>query len=301
MPNETSEPNGRPKLSKRPAKFGSADASCCGALLLLLLLLLLQASFFIFFVAFSGDDSMARSCCTYLLALTIFNSAAALSHPMEHHHHIERLRSFGRPIGAPSPSDNAERDDRPRASVLVPLFEHADNNEDGGAKRTHVLLTKRPENLKSHPGQVCFPGGRQEEGDNGDDCLTALRETKEEVGLDHDRIEPICTWSSIESVNGLCVTPVIARIMGPLSIPSDLTLCPREVEAAFAVPLEYFTDAAGNVAECKDIDWKGSKYTLRTYYYTCPTSRNEYKIWGLTAGIIHHVAQVAYGAGGANN
>ena len=174
----------------------------------------------------------------------------------------------------------------------MPLFEHA---SEGGQKRTHVLLTKRPENLKSHPGQVCFPGGRQEEADNGDDLITALRETNEEVGIGHDRIDPICKWRSIESVNGLCVTPVVGRIKGPFSIHSDLTLCPNEVEAAFAVPLEFFTDEANNVAECKEIDWKGSKFTLRTYYYTCSTSGREFKIWGLTAGIIHHVAEVAFG------
>lgn len=225
------------------------------------------------------------------LTLTILNNTTALAFPMEHH--IERLRSFGLPLDAPS-HPNAERDDRPKASVLVPLFEHAD--PEGGQKRTHVLLTKRPENLKIHPGQVCFPGGRQEEADNGDAVLTALRETKEEVGMDYDRIDPICKWRSIESINGMYVTPVVGRIKDPFNIYSDLTLCPNEVEAAFAVPLQFFIDASNNVAECKEIDWKGSKFTLRTYYYTCSTSGREFKIWGLTAGIIHHVAEVAYGS-----
>ena len=225
------------------------------------------------------------------LTLTILNTTTALSYPMEHH--IERLRSFGLPLDAPSTHPNDKQDDRPKASVLVPLFEHADS--EGGQKRTHVLLTKRPENLKSHPGQVCFPGGRQEEAGNGDVVLTALRETKEEVGMDHDRIVPICKLRSIESVNGLCVTPIIGRIKGSFNIHSDLTLCPNEVEAAFAVPLDFFTDES-NIAECKEIDWKGSKYTLRTYYYTCSSSDREFKIWGLTAGIIHHVAEIAYGS-----
>ena len=213
------------------------------------------------------------------LATTISSTA---SYSMDYH--IERIRSYGRPLDATF--SNAQPDERPKASVLVPLFEHSET------KRTHVLLTKRPENLKSHPGQVCFPGGRQEEGDLGDDVLTALRETKEEVGVDHERIDPICKWNSIESVNGLCVTPVVARIKPPFNIQSDLTLCPREVEAAFSVPIEFFANEK-NVAERKEIDWKGGKFTMRTYYYTCSSSGREFKIWGLTAGIIHHVAQVA--------
>lgn len=225
-----------------------------------------------------------------VLAFLSIPSITPLAYPIMEHH-IERIRSFGRSLDATL--SDAEQDKRPRASVLVPLFEH-DGEEDGGKMRTHVLLTKRPENLKSHPGQVCFPGGRQEAGDKGDDVLTALRETKEEVGVEHGRIDPICKWNSIESVNGLCVTPVVARIKPPFDINSDLTLCPREVEAAFAVPLEYFANDE-NVAKCKEIDWKGSKFTMRTYYYTCSSSGREFKIWGLTAGIIHHVAQVAYG------
>ena len=101
-------------------------------------------------------------------------------------------------------------------------------------------------------------------------------------------------WPELKTRPVLCVTPVVGRIKGPFNIHSDLTLCPNEVEAAFAVPLEFFADA-NNVAECKEIDWKGSKFTLRTYYYTCSTSGREFKIWGLTAGIIHHVAEVAFG------
>jgi len=47
----------------------------------------------------------------------------------------------------------------------------------------YLLLTKRPEKMKSHPGQVCFPGGKQDEADGNDDVFTAVRETWEEVGI----------------------------------------------------------------------------------------------------------------------
>mmetsp|Transcript_26931 Transcript_26931/g.58884 ORF Transcript_26931/g.58884 Transcript_26931/m.58884 type:complete len:212 (+) Transcript_26931:59-694(+) len=201
-------------------------------------------------------------------------------------HHIDRLRSFGHSLDVPHPQRRTHHHAHlPRASVLVGLFQ--DENDE-----THVLLTKRPEKLKSHPGQVCFPGGRQEECDGGNDIATALRETKEEVGVATDSIEPVCIWDSVESVNGLCVTPVIARIKKPFDIEKDLTLCPREVDAAFAVPLRYFADEA-NCASAEEIEWKGGKFTMRTYHYACPLNQREFTIWGLTAGIVHHVAQIA--------
>ena len=201
-------------------------------------------------------------------------------------YHIERLRSFGHSLDVPQRITD-HHTHLARASVLVGLFQ--DENDE-----THVLLTKRPEKLKSHPGQVCFPGGRQEPCDGGSDVATALRETNEEVGVATDYIEPICLLDSVESANGLCVTPVIARIKKPLDIEKDLTLCPNEVDAAFAVPLGYFADEA-NCANMEEVDWKGGKFTMRTYYFTCELSQREFKIWGLTAGIIHHVAQIACG------
>ena len=201
-------------------------------------------------------------------------------------HHIERLRSFGHSLDGAPPRRTGRHARLPRASVLVGLFEGED-------KETHVLLTKRPENLKSHPGQVCFPGGRQEECDGGNDVMTAIRETQEEVGVAMESIEAICIWNSVESVNGLCVTPVIARLKTPFNIEKDVTLCPREVEAAFTVPLRYFWDEA-NCASAEDIEWRGGRFTMRKYYFTCEVSKREFKIWGLTAGIVHHVAQIAY-------
>ena len=72
-----------------------------------------------------------------------------------------------------SNKDRPQHSSLPRASVLVPLFfDEADGTDD----QPRLLLTQRPMRLSSHPGEVCFPGGRQEPSDDGDDVTTALRE-----------------------------------------------------------------------------------------------------------------------------
>lgn len=172
----------------------------------------------------------------------------------------------------------------PRASVLVPLFQ----KDDG---QLHVLLTQRPLHLKSHPGEVCFPGGRQDPEDNGDDVVTALREAQEEVGLESDCITTLCRLSTEESKNGLCVTPIVA-LLNPPTVVEQLQASEAEVAAIFTVPLSFFLDD-DNLTDKFDVPWSGSIFTVRTYMYA--TADNTFKIWGLTAHIIHRVACIAAG------
>eukprot|EP00978_Attheya_sp_CCMP212_P033096 scaffold132089_cov47-Attheya_sp.AAC.2 len=199
---------------------------------------------------------------------------------------IERLRAIG---GLKSRTHHQSEvpphhASLPRASVLVPLF------EEGSSSELHVLLTKRPTHLKSHSGQVCFPGGRQEEEDGGDDVQTALRETHEEVGLASDCIDPICRLATMESVNGLCVTPIVAYLKEFQM--EQLVLCQQEVEAAFAVPLSYFSEER-NCASKEEIEWNGHVFVMRTFFFEDSASGRTFKIWGLTAAIVYQVAQIA--------
>jgi 8-oxo-dGTP pyrophosphatase MutT (NUDIX family) len=136
----------------------------------------------------------------------------------------------------------------------------------------------------------CFPGGRQEEEDGGDDVQTALRETHEEVGLASDCIDPICRLATMESVNGLCVTPIVAYLKEFQM--EQLVLCQQEVEAAFAVPLSYFSEER-NCASKEEIEWKGNSFVMRTFFFEDPASGRTFKIWGLTAAIVYQVAQIA--------
>ncbi|KAM7010901.1 peroxisomal coenzyme A diphosphatase NUDT7 isoform 2-T3 [Passerculus sandwichensis] len=91
----------------------------------------------------------------------------------------------------------------PRAAVLLPLMVRAG--------RLHLLLTVRSLQLRRSPGEVCFPGGKREDTDR-DDIDTALREAKEEVGLQPEKVEVICRlMPGIDKMNNL-VTPVVGFI-----------------------------------------------------------------------------------------
>jgi peroxisomal coenzyme A diphosphatase NUDT7 len=184
----------------------------------------------------------------------------------------------------------------PRASVLVPLFlkstQH-DNKINDSNLEWRVLLTKRRENLRSHSGEVCFPGGKQDLADKNDDILTALRETNEEVGIDTTLVTPICRLETLESYNGLCVTPIVGFVTDVQAMdPATLNVSVDEVEIAFTVPLEYFADET-NLTSKYDVEWRGGTFELRTYHYAADCERT-FKIWGLTAYIAHQVAIIAF-------
>ena len=183
-----------------------------------------------------------------------------------------------------------------RASILVPLFErYPSENSSSASSSIHVLFTQRPQNMKSHGGEVCFPGGKQDPEDNGCDITTALREANEEVGLDPTLVQQLARMETIESKHSLCVTPIVGFIEPPSAAePSQLTLNEQEVEAAFAVPLEYFI-MDENCASIETIQWgKNREFIMRTYLFDDPESGRQFRIWGLTAHVVHQVAELAF-------
>jgi 8-oxo-dGTP pyrophosphatase MutT (NUDIX family) len=140
-----------------------------------------------------------------------------------------------------------------------------------------VILTKRSARLKHHPGQIAFPGGKQDPTD-----LTlvdaALRETEEEVGLARSRVEVIGSLPTHETVTGFVVTPFV----GVIDSGADLVPEAGEVEEIFEVPLSHLVDAANFRIEGRR--WQGR----RRYYYTVPWG--PYYIWGATARILRGLA-----------
>ena len=180
-----------------------------------------------------------------------------------------------------------------RASVLVPLFERQPESTQRTDSNLHVLFTQRPQKMKSHGGEVCFPGGKQDAEDGGCDVTTALREAHEEVGLEPNLVQPIARMETVESKHSLCVTPIVGLIQPPSAAePSQLTLNESEVDAAFAVPLEYFSNP-DNLASVQKIRWGTEEFTMRTYLFDDPESGRQFRIWGLTAHVVHEVAQLA--------
>jgi 8-oxo-dGTP pyrophosphatase MutT (NUDIX family) len=208
-------------------------------------------------------------------------------------HVLKRLQSLGL-----EKKDLPHHVDLKRASVLVPLFEREEDSSDGTAKaksNLHVLFTQRPARMSSHGGEVCFPGGRQDEEDNGDDIVTATREAFEEVGLHPQHVEAIGRMETVESKHSLCVTPIIGLIRPPLKAePSNLTLNVDEVETAFAVPLVYFADPKNCVSQTKIQYGRWKNFVMREYIFDDELSGRRFRIWGLTAHIVHAVSQIAF-------
>ncbi|GGE55589.1 coenzyme A pyrophosphatase [Actibacterium pelagium] len=141
-----------------------------------------------------------------------------------------------------------------------------------------VLLTKRSSRLKHHPGQIAFPGGKQDEGD-ANLAATALREAQEEVGLPTEIVDIIGTLPTHETVTSFTVTPIVGLIRERFDPLPEA----GEVEEVFTVPLTHVTNPARFQVEYRR--WQGR----RRRYYTVPYG--PYYIWGATARILRGLAE----------
>ncbi|MCB2202880.1 CoA pyrophosphatase [bacterium] len=117
---------------------------------------------------------------------------------------------------------------RPSA-ILMPLLEY-----EG---RWHLLLTQRSDTLVEHRGQVSFPGGSKDQADP-DLCYTALRETKEEIGVAPKDVKVFGKLGQMPIITGY----MVHMFVGQIPWPYDLHLNPAEVESAFIVPLHWLVD-----------------------------------------------------------
>lgn len=159
------------------------------------------------------------------------------------------------------------------AAVLVPVVDRA---------APSVILTMRTTDLSSHAGQIAFPGGKIDKTDTGP-LAAALREAKEEVGLDAALIEPIGYLDLYFTFSGYRILPLVARVT-PTYV---FTLNAAEVADAFEVPLDFLMTPANHRRGSRD--WRG----IRRQYYEMPYQ--ERYIWGVTAGILRNLYERLYG------
>jgi 8-oxo-dGTP pyrophosphatase MutT (NUDIX family) len=151
------------------------------------------------------------------------------------------------------------------AGVLIPVRQH-----DAGLA---VLLTQRSADLKHHAGQVSFPGGRMEESDV-DIEVTALRETREEIGIHEEQVSIIGYLETMPTVTGYAVTPVVGLVDGAVQPNIDTT----EVEYVFEVPLEFLLEPENHRMVSRE--WQGLSVSMVEFHY------EGQRIWGATAQIL---------------
>ncbi len=151
------------------------------------------------------------------------------------------------------------------AAVLMPIVERQNG--------LSVVFTKRTERLKSHSGQVSFPGGKIDESDESA-LFAALRETEEEIGVGADAIEILGRLPDYYTGSGYHISPVV----GMMDAKVECIANPHEDEHIFEVPLDFLMNPDNHHINSRVFE------NIERYYYVMPWGKHH--VWGVTAGIV---------------
>jgi 8-oxo-dGTP pyrophosphatase MutT (NUDIX family) len=166
--------------------------------------------------------------------------------------------------------------DYPEAGILVPVTDDSRNPE--------MIFTLRSSNLKTHRGQVAYPGGKRDPGDPSL-AATALRETHEEIGLPPDQVQVIAPLSQVMSLHRILVTPYVGLVPGDHPLEAN----PHEIESIFRVPISYFLEDKRERTDT--LSWLNSTLYVPCYRW------ERYQIWGLSAVVLVDFLNAVYDAG----
>lgn len=155
------------------------------------------------------------------------------------------------------------------AAVLIPIIERE--------PEPTVLLTQRATQLRNHPGQISFPGGRLDREDVSPRAA-ALREAREEIGLDPKLIEVVGYLPDHIVISGFRVTPVVGLVQPGF----ELLLQAEEVADSFEVPLAYLFDPSNHRMRRRKFGFGSGE----TEVELCDIPYGERNIWGATAGML---------------
>jgi 8-oxo-dGTP pyrophosphatase MutT (NUDIX family) len=155
------------------------------------------------------------------------------------------------------------------SAVLMPIFYNQG--------QYHILFTERSDEVNFHKGQVCFPGGTREPSDSSL-LQTALREIKEEIGLETTNIEIL---GELDDMLTFVTNYVISPFVAFISIPHSLKTDGREVKGTFSVPLSFLMDEPNFQQDSQSYEYEG------------------HIIWGATARILRQFIGLLKSGSGA--
>ena len=184
---------------------------------------------------------------------------------------LEALFEQGHAADIPDLMSDARFADAERTADAAVLIAVTDRPQPG------LILTQRPEGMRDHPGQVAFPGGKIDPGE--DAIAAALREAEEELAMRRADVRVIGATDHYQTGTGFDITPVLGVV------PPDLPLVanPHEVEAWFEAPLDLMLGR-----DCwseHEVFWNGAMRRYLEYHY------RGFRIWGVTAAIIANLSR----------
>lgn len=169
------------------------------------------------------------------------------------------------------PGRSDRRDARP-AAVLLLLYER----DDG----LHLLFQERSHEVEHHKGQISFPGGARDEGDDSA-AFTALRETHEEVGVQPNDVDLLGEIDEIWTISDFRVRPFVGWLR---EWPYAFRYAPREVASLLEVPLDHLAHPDTLVDDVREVD--GRSVVFPSYRW------GDHLIWGATARILTNFLDV---------
>jgi 8-oxo-dGTP pyrophosphatase MutT (NUDIX family) len=172
-------------------------------------------------------------------------------------------------LGSPPPGRLPASELRP-AAVLVPLYVDA--------AELWTVLTRRTDTLASHPGQIAFPGGSHELGE--DAWAAALRETHEELGLEPAAVLRLGELDEVDAPSGFRIVPCVGAIPRPGEL-DELRPSAAEIAEVFRLPLSAFGNPS--LVEDRQVVYNGVRRNVRVYHV------GRRQIWGLTAQILQNL------------
>ena len=158
------------------------------------------------------------------------------------------------------------------AAVLIAVTER---------ERPGMILLHRPSNMRAHPGQIAFPGGRIDPGETAIEA--ALREADEELGIRAGDVRVIGTSDRYRTGSGYEITPVIGVV------PADIEIMPNPAEVAqwFEAPVDYVLDPANQ--QTRTVDYEDRKHNFVEIVWS--DGRQDHVIWGVTGAILRNLSR----------